>query len=387
MLLVLVFAVVLLAAVFLSAIAQRTILSTAVLFLLAGYLAGPGLFGIITISADDPVVARFAELALFSILYTDGLRLGTSTLRRSWQLPGRALLVGLPLTLVAIFGLAHWIAGAPWLDAWLIAAALSPTDPVFASALIGHSGVPARLRHLLNVESGLNDGLALPIVVGLLAVRGATATTPMSAVTHVVLGTVLGGGIAWCAALLRRYSIFEVTKQYAPLGVLAIALLTLSLSSLTGANEFLASFVAGVTLAVKLPRARKLFEPFGEPLSEVLKLAALLLFGATLSPELVVGLGARGFVFAALALLVARPAAMVLSLIGSSLSWRETAAAAWFGPKGFASVFFALMILKSGIPRAAATFELLALTIAISMIAHSSTDVLVARWFTEPDHP
>lgn len=80
---------------------------------------------------------------------------------------------------------------------------------------------------------------------------------------------------------------------------------------------------------------------------------------------------------------VARPVGLVLSLLGSSLSWRETAAAAWFGPKGFASVFFALMILKSGIPNADAAFRVLAVTIALSMVAHSSTDVLVAHWLTE----
>jgi sodium/hydrogen antiporter len=380
MVIILVFGVLLLLAVFLSALAQRTVLSTAVLFLVAGFACGPGVFGLIRVTPDDPIVARFAELALFSTLYIDGLRLGTSTLRRSWRLPGRALLFGLPLTLVITAGLAHWVVGAEWFNAWLIAAALSPTDPVFASALIGHPGVPEQLRHLLNVESGLNDGLALPLVVALLEVGGAAGQTPASALANVVIGAGMGFGIAAAAVLLRRLSIFDVTEQYAPLGVFAIALLALSLSALAAANEFLAAFVAGITLAAMLPRTRDSFAPFGEPLSEILKLAALLLFGATISPQLLHGLGVPALAFAALALVVARPVGVWLSLLGTRWPVGYTAAAAWFGPKGFASVFFALMILKAGIPHADVTFRLLALTIAISMIAHSSTDVLVARW-------
>ncbi len=385
MVMVLVFGVVLLLGVFLSALAQRTVLSTAVLFLVAGFGSGPSLLGLITVTPENPVVCRFAELALFSILYTDGLRLGASTLRTAWHLPVRALLVGLPLTLVIVAGFARWVVGVGWSDAWLVAAALSPTDPVFAAALIGHSGVPARLRHLLNVESGLNDGLALPIVVGLLAVRGVASEPPASAIGHLALGTVVGIGIAWGAFVLRRLSIFEVTDEYAPIGVFAIGVLTLSITSLWHANEFLAAFGAGITLAIKIPNTRTAFEPFGGPLSEILKLAAVLLFGATLSPELLTHVTPRTLIFAALALAVARPIGIGLSLVGASLTMRETAAAAWFGPKGFASVFFALMILKSGIPDAAFTFHLLAITIAISMIAHSSTDVLVARWFTGED--
>src|SRR4051812_38530491 len=104
MVIVLVFGVLLLLAVFLSALAQRTVLSTAVMFLVAGFACGPGLFDLIRITPDNPIVARFAELALFSTLYIDGLRLGPSTMRRSWRLPGRALLFGLPMTLVITAG-------------------------------------------------------------------------------------------------------------------------------------------------------------------------------------------------------------------------------------------------------------------------------------------
>src|SRR5680860_133965 len=165
MLLVLVFACVLLASVLVSGLANRSVLSTAVLFLTAGFLLGDGLSGAIEVRADQNLVAGLAELALFSVLFTDGMRVGFPELRSAWRLPGRALILGLPLSLGLIAVLAHVLTGLPWAESFLLGAVLSPTDPVFAAAIVGRDEIPYKLRHLLSVESGLNDGLALPVVV------------------------------------------------------------------------------------------------------------------------------------------------------------------------------------------------------------------------------
>ena len=151
-------------AVLVSALAKRTILSTAVLFLVAGFVLGPDTTGVLDVRADSPIVGTLAELALFAVLFTDGMRVGWADLRSAWRLPGRALGWGLPLTLLVTAVAAHYVAGLGWAESLLIGAILAPTDPVFASALVGNDKVPARLRHLLNVESGVNDGLALPFV-------------------------------------------------------------------------------------------------------------------------------------------------------------------------------------------------------------------------------
>lgn len=113
-----------------------------------------------------------AELALFSVLFTDGQRIGVRDLTLAWKLPGRALLLGMPLTFLVTGVLAVVVAGLPWPEALLVAAVLAPTDPVFAAAIVGREEVPGRMRHLLNVESGLNDGLALPVVLVLLGRSG-----------------------------------------------------------------------------------------------------------------------------------------------------------------------------------------------------------------------
>lgn len=389
-----VFALTLLVAVLVSDLADRTVLSTAVLFLLAGFLVGEGGLGIVSLSPDAPPVALLAELALFSVLFTDGMKVGLKDLVTAWRLPGRALFFGLPLTLAGTALLAHWVVGLPWAESFLIGAVLSPTDPVFAAAIVGREEVPARLRRLLNVESGLNDGLALPIVVAMLAVVGSEAVSLSEVVFEILLGVGIGVAIPWAAIRLEQSRYFSAYATYRPLNAFAIGLLVLTISSLSHANEFLAAFAAGITVATVGPEVREAFHRFGELVAELLKLAALLVFGALISPKFLGEIPASGYLFAILVLVAVRPLALSVSLWRSPLGWRERAAAAWFGPKGFASVVFGLLILKEARAakiewsRADGLFHLIAICIVGSILAHSSTDVVVARWLGQaPDHP
>ncbi|RAY12286.1 sodium:proton antiporter [Actinomadura craniellae] len=382
--LLLVFAAVLLLAVLLSSLAHRTILSTAVLFLAAGFVIGDGVTGLVPLRPDDPVVATLAELALFAVLFTDGMRVGWADLRSAWRLPGRALGWGLPLTLAITALLAHYVAGLPWPEALLIGAILAPTDPVFAAALVGNDRVPPRLRHLLNVESGVNDGLALPFVVVFLAIAAGSDDLHVTELgLELALGIAIGIVVPWAALRLERTRLFAVSAQYEALNAVAIGLLVLALGKATHGNLFLAAFAAGITVATCGERQRESFEHFGELIAEILKLAALLVFGALISPALLGDIGWNGWVFAVLALVAARPIAIWISFLRSGLGTREQAAAMWFGPKGFASVVYGLLVLNAAIPASDEIFHLVAVTIAVSILAHSSTDIVVARWFDD----
>ena len=385
--LVLVFAGTLLAAVLLSGLAERTVLSTAVLFLLVGFLAGGGVFDVLVLRPENPVVVRLAELALFGVLFTDGMRLGARDLASAWRLPGRALLLGLPLTLLITALLAHFVAGLPWVSSFLVGAVLSPTDPVFASALVGREEVPYRLRNLLNVESGINDGLALPVVVILLAVASRSELGLGAILGELVLGIAVGVVIPYAALRLERTRFFDLAESYEPLYAFAVGLLVLALASVTHANLFLAAFSAGVTTVTVSPRFKEAFHEFGELLTELLKLAAILVFGALISPAFLGEISVGGYAFALLALLAARPLALLLSFVGSGIDRREWAAAAWFGPKGFASVVYGLLVLESGVALSDEMFHLVALVVAASILLHSSTDVVVARRFREAADP
>jgi NhaP-type Na+/H+ or K+/H+ antiporter len=382
--LLLAFAAVLLVAVLVSALAHRTILSTAVVFLVAGFVLGPETTGVLDLDAGSPIVATLAELALFAVLFTDGMRVGWADLRSAWRLPGRALGWGLPLTLLITAGLAYVVVGLDWPEALLIGAVLAPTDPVFAAALVGNDKVPARLRHLLNVESGVNDGLALPFVIVFLAVAAGSDDLHLGTLaTELGLGLAIGVAVPVAAILLERTRWFAASVAYEPLNGFAIGLLVLALGTVTHANLFLAAFAAGITVASFGPRQRAAFEHFGENLAELLKLAALLVFGALISWEFLGEISWTGWVFAVLAIVVARPVALWISFLRSGLGMREQAAAMWFGPKGFASVVYGLLVLESQIAAADKIFHLVALTIVLSILAHSSTDIVVARAFDE----
>jgi NhaP-type Na+/H+ or K+/H+ antiporter len=376
------FAVLLLIGVLISERAHRTVLSTAVLFLVGGFVLGPGAMGVIPVTSGDPIVSGLAELALFSVLFTDGMRVGFRDLATAWRLPGRALLLGLPLTLALTAVFAHYIVGMPWLESFLLGAILAPTDPVFASAIVGREEVPGRLRHLLNVESGVNDGLALPIVLILLAAAGGSNTRGEDLLVEIVLGVAVGIVVPIIVLGLERLPFLQAIQSLQPLLAVSIGLLVLAICQATHANLFLGAFAAGITVATFGTALRHEFEQFGELVTELLKLAAIMVFGALITPTFLFSeISFAGWVFALLALIVARPLALLVAFIGAKLSLGEQVTAMWFGPKGFASVVYGLIILESGIARADQIYHLVALVIVLSILSHSSTDVLIARRF------
>lgn len=309
------------------------------------------------------------------------MHVGLQDLRSAWRLPGRALFFGMPLTLVGTALLAHYVADLSWLDSFLVGAVLSPTDPVLAAAIVGRETVPHRLRHLLNVESGLNDGLALPVVIGLLVAAGDRSGGASELAIELVAGMGLGIAVPWIALKLEGTKFFESSKDYYALNGFAIGLLLFAVSEATHANEFLAAFFGGITVATVSPMFRDAFREFGSLVAELLKFLAILVFGALISIEFLQEIPSSGYLFAVLALFVVRPIALAFALIGTQLSFKEWVAASWFGPKGFASVVYGLLILQSGHDTGDQLFHLIAIVVVGSIVLHSSTDVLVAKWF------
>ncbi len=382
--LILVFALTLFVAALLSDAAQRSILSTTVLFLAAGVIVGPGLH-VVETAPGDALVGKFSEFALFAVLFTDGMRVDRREVVAEWQLPVRALVVGLPLTFIGTALLARGVANVPWDQAFLLGAILSPTDPVFAAALIGHESVPLRLRRLLNLESGLNDGLALPLVVTLLAVAGSGSFEPAKLAGQVALGCALGLAIPWLAVQVERVPILAATALFEPLLPFSIGLVVLGVSSVTHANEFLAGFAGGFAVATFGPHLKETFERFGELVAELLKLGAVLVFGTLLSWQVLGDISWQGYLFVFFSVFAVRPLVLNVALIRSDLTWPERMAASWFGPKGFASIVFGLLMLNAGIPQGIHLFHLAAAVIATSIVVHSSTDVIIADWFKRLD--
>ncbi|MCZ2820293.1 cation:proton antiporter [Modestobacter sp. VKM Ac-2977] len=375
------FGVVLALAALLSGLAARTPLSTSLLVLVAGAVLGPGVLGVVDIHADNPIVSTLASIALVTVLFTDGQHLSIGQVRDTARLAGRALLLAMPLTALGIAALTVLVTDLGWLPAFLIGAVLSPTDPVFAAAIVQRDEIPQRLRRLLNVESGINDGLALPVVLILLAQGGTPqgSTEPLVLIGELVGGVALGIAVPFAVKGLTRLPGFNAGAAPALL-VLAAGLTLFGVAELTHTNPYLAAFVGGVTFATILPEVREAFAELGEQLSEAAKLLALLVFGGLLTPTLLGSVPIGGWVLAALSLVLIRPAALLASLTTSRLPMNQRVVAAWFGPKGFASVVYGLLVLESGAPEAQEEFAIIAAVVAVSIIVHSSTDVPVARW-------
>lgn len=388
--LIVVFGVALLIAVLLSGLAARTVLSTSLLFLAGVAFVSDGFLGLIHITPDGGIVSGTADLALFAVLFTEGMHVSFPALRRAWRHPAQALGLGMPLACVFMALAAHYLVGLDWTTSFLVGAVLAPTDPVFASAIVGRMEVPARLRQLLNVESGINDGLALPVVLLLTAAAG-----PVAGVHGEASATAIGIDLALGLALGVALPLFvNGQARFRPLGAepklqallpLATGVIIYAACHLTHANPYLAAFSAGAVLASVSPESKQVFEPLGEAFAELAKFAALLVFGALLTPQLFGDLTVGGYVAVVLAIVLIRPLSLLLSLIGTTISPREKLPAFWFGPKGFASVVYGLLVLQSGIPRAHEAYTLIAVCIAFSIVAHSSTDVPVARMFRVND--
>jgi NhaP-type Na+/H+ or K+/H+ antiporter len=365
------------------------VLSTSLLFLVGGALVGDGALGLVHITAGSPLVATTADLALFTVLFTDGMHVSFPSLRTAWRTPLRALGVGMPLAFVGMAVLTHLLVGLDWTTSFLVGAVLAPTDPVFASAIVGRREVPARLRQLLNVESGLNDGLALPVVLLLIAAAGPTAGTADASLSKIALelvgGLALGLLLPLAVALLVRLPLLGAEPKLQPLLPLATGVILYAACHLTHANPYLAAFSAGAVLASVSPQSKAAFESLGESLAELSKFAALLVFGALLTPSLFGDLPFGGYVAVVLAIVAVRPLSLLGSLAGTGIDRREKLTAAWFGPKGFASVVYGLLVLQSGIPQGKQAYTLIAVCIAFSIVAHSSTDVPIARLFDVED--
>ena len=379
------FGVALLLAVATSDLASKSPLSSTSVFLAVGLVAGP--LGLDVIDVPGKVVEGTAVVALFTILFTDGQVAPWPVLRRNWGPSASALLLGMPLTLGLIAALAHWVTGLPWAPALVLGAVLAPTDPVFASALVGRHDVPKPVRNLLNIESGVNDGLALPAVLVLVGFAGGDPAGRSVDLWTLLLqlgaGVVLGIALPVAAWLLYRAPHLGTVKSMRPLGHVAIAVILFGACQLTSANPFLAAFAAGSTIATLEIDATDAFRHTGERLSELLQGAALLAFATLFGPGLFSTAGALGFLFAALVIVVSRPVPVFGVLVGTRLSIRQRLSVAWFGPKGFASVAYAAIVAFSHMDDAEKVVALTAVTVLVSALAHSSTDLLVAQKLAE----
>jgi NhaP-type Na+/H+ or K+/H+ antiporter len=381
------------AAAALSGWLNASVLSISVLAVVAGIVLAA--LDVVSVEPGSALVRHIVELALIVTLFSDGLLVERELLARHWGPPARALVLAMPLTLALLGAIALVLfPGLTVAECFLLAAVLTPTDPVVTSTVVTAMRVPALVRHTLNLESGLNDGLALPFVLFFLTLAepgGNAASSAFELLGKVAVGALIGVAVAVVGGrLLRRLPGGGIARNYEGVYSLGLAFFAYGLASATWGNGLIAAFVAGVALGVAEHDITKAFSQFNESISAVLQVSVFFLFGA-----LVVAAGWDHGVlpliaFVGFALIVARPLAVLASLTGTRLSSPVRVFIAWFGPKGVASMLFALLVLRSQAPHATFVFEIASFTILSSIAAHGLTDTIGTRWIEarlEPARP
>src|SRR4029453_11773640 len=336
----------------LSGLMHGTVLSISVLSVAAGLILAET--GAIHVDGSDTAVVHLFLLALIVTLFSDGLFVERELLVVHWGPVVRALLIAMPLTLALLAVAAKLLfSELSWAEAFLLGSVLSATDPVVTSAVVTSQRVPASVRHALNLESGLNDGLALPFVLVfiILASPGGDAGSEAAKLVGesafgAVLGVLLGLGRR---RLTHPLPGGGIVRRYEGIYALGVGLLAYGMADVTFGNGLIAAFVCGISLGVAEHELADDFVVFSENVSSILQVLTYFAFGA-----LIVGTGYHGSVplliaFIAFALLVARPVAIAISFVRVRLPAPHRAFIAWFGPKGVASMLFAVLVLNSDV--------------------------------------
>jgi len=367
----------------LSGVMKGTVLSASVLSVALGIVLAAA--GVVDVDATDQSIVELVELALILTLFSDGMFVERELLRRHWSPVARALVIAMPITM-ALLGLAAkaLFPALSWAEALLLAAVLSPTDPVVTSAVVTSRIVPSSVRHTLNLESGLNDGLALPFVLFFLILAGPGGDPGGEAAKllgEALFGVAVGLGLGTLGGRLHhRLPGGGITARYEGIYAVGIALFAFGLAEVTIGNGLIAAFVCGIAMAATERDVPEGFVEFAENTSAILQVITFFVFGALIVatgfhhsvPPLVV------FVF--FAILLARPVAVMLSFVNTGIPRPQKLFMAWFGPKGVASMLFALFVVKADVGNANLIFDVAAITIISSIVAHGLTDTLGARW-------
>lgn len=359
------------------------------IFTAGGVLLGPIALDALDMKVDSEVVSVLAEASLAVILFTDAARLDLRTVWSEHGLALRLLLLGLPLSVLLGTG-AGWLIlpGIPLVAIALIAAALAPTDAALGQSFVSDETVPARIRQTLNVESGLNDGLALVFV--LIFMDLAREETGSLGGYALVLGQLVGIGatvgvlVGWLGGWVLSRSVARgwTTDTAKRLATIAIAVVAYAGSEIASGNGFIAVFIAGLTIGATARPLMNSTSTFAEAEGQLLSLLTFGLFGAVFSSALMSGFDWRFMVYALVALLVVRPLAAGLSMIGNGLGMRTFAFVAWAGPRGLASIVYVVLIVQTaGVPGTEEILMVAGWTIMLSIFLHGvSAATISARY-------
>ncbi|WP_447834834.1 cation:proton antiporter [Aeromonas salmonicida] len=335
---------------------ESRLINGPLLFLLMGWLLGPGGLGLLSLSVNSEGIKLLAELTLVIVLFNDAANTNWQVLAANRALPIRLLLIGLPLTLLGgtLFGL--WLyPDLPLLELAILSTILAPTDAALGKAVVSNPAVPAPIREGLNQESGLNDGICVPVLLLLLALIAPTEQhtgTGMLAITLLLeeIGIGLLVALVLTSLTIRLLKTSYLNGWQLPLWrqltMPGLALLCFALAQTLGGSGFIAAFVGGLLMGRRLGEHKHAYMDSSEGYGDLLSVVIWMVFGATLMPMLPMLLHWQYWLYAAASLTLLRMLPVWLSLLGTGQSFELKLFIGWFGPRGLASIVFAVMVLQ-----------------------------------------
>jgi len=357
----------------------RSPINGAIIFTAFGLALGPLGFGFLKLNADAEQIRLLAELTLALVLFTDAANSNLGVLRAHASLPARLLLIGLPLTLLLGFGVGVVVFdGLPLLELAILATMLAPTDAALGKAVVTNESVPPGIREGLNQESGLNDGICVPVLLLLLAVAAQSGGHGVSRMAldliagQIGVGVVVGLALTAVAAwLFKQFNqLGWISDSWRQLSVPAIAVSCLAVAQWLGGSGFIAAFTGGLLFGWLAKASKHTLLLAAEGTSDTLALITWVVFGAVVIARALDHITWPIVLYAGLSLTLIRMLPVFLALAGLGLSTKEKLFIGWFGPRGLASIVFGVMVLDAHLPDGYTLVATVVCTILISIVAH-----------------
>ena len=373
---------------------ERSAISGPMVFVVAGFLMGPFGFGWLKGDATSDDLRTLADLTLALILFIDAANADTAILKRQFRIPSRMLILGLPGVIALGFGLAVLMFdGLSLYEAAILATMLAATDAALGKAVITNKAVPAQIREGLNIESGLNDGICVPIVLFFiaLAVGGAHGESEASALALVAqelgIGLAVGLSLAFVGALLMRWCMKQgwVTEIWMQVTVVGLAVASFAVAQSLHGSGYIAAFTGGLLFGFMAKDATHKLVLAAEGTGETLALATWMLFGAIVIGQAFAQFSWDVVVYALLSLTVIRVVPIFLSLVGTGESVSSRLFLGWFGPRGLASIVFAIIVINAEVPNGEFLALVVICTVLFSLVAHGITAHPLARWLARKE--
>ena len=372
---------------------ERTWISGAIVFTAFGLLVGPMGLDLFTWTTDRETIRSLAEVTLALVLFTDAAGADMGVLKKNRGLPVRLLLIGLPLTILLGFGIGVLLVDSLSLFALaLLATMLAPTDAALGKAVVSNESVPDEIRQGLNVESGLNDGICVPVLFMFLALAldkagdaGPWTLAVKLVAEEIGIGLIVGIGLTLAAGKLLKLARQRnwLTHTWIQVPVVALALACFAVAQSLGGSGFIAAFSGGLLFGVLAKDLRGEFLRAAEGTGDTLALVTWVIFGSAIVGQAVGHFTWLILLYALLSLTIIRMLPVFLALAGSGIDTEGKLFIGWFGPRGLASIVFAVIVVNSNLQDTGPLAMTVVCTIILSIIGHGITANPWARAYGE----